>query len=408
MYQRLLIIFSLLFVLNNQVLQAQDPIFTQPFATGIYLNPALAGSKEVARFAMNNRFQWLTAVDKLHSYHFSADMAFNRLGLGLSGIYNEEGTAFSFTNIGLSASYRLGNIQRLIVQPGLQLTYLNQRMNWDKLVFYDQLSPYAGKVSNYSKAMQSHNNANALDWSAGIVTLAPIDRFRSQPAWLDLGVAVHHLYENDLSQIGINEDIYPMRYAVHGGLLMPLFQKNDTTGQHDPIRMWLYPHFKYERQAEFNMIDIAAIAYWRPLLAGFGFRTFPDFYDFKNAQQLYAMIGFEGMFKKHLAYQLTYSIDFAYSGLSGKNIPAFHTHEVSLVILFSSLRQKNCIKDLGYKGRWFDSQEKDPTRTHDEARWFDPEKVQRRFDGECPPGKTPRKIGKDLKPVFYPYNLPVF
>ncbi len=371
-------------------LYAQDPAFSQHFANSLYLNPAFAGSKDVARFSLDNRLLWVMSTDKYYSDCFSADMAFDRLGVGITGVYNKEESYFAFTDIGANFSYRFGNLRKFIITPGIKLGYQHRSMDWDNLIFIDQLNPYNNDVAPYSEATPPYENVNIFDMSAGLVTQFPFEIHRTEPAWVNLGLAMHHIPQQDLSHLGITEYLYPHKYMFHGGVLLPVYRK-DSVNLHHRTMFTLYPHFHYENHNEFNLLDLGVTAYRPPFIGGLTHRSFKRFYDFNNANQLAFTFGYEGVFGNYINYQIAYTLDYAYSGLQGNNVPGFITHEISLMVLFSPKRKKNCIPQLEY------------TR-----RWFDPEKSQRRFQGECQPGKFPRKTNPHMSPAFYPFQLPVY
>lgn len=372
-------------------LKAQDPVFSQEFSNSLYTNPALAGSKEALRVSFDNRLQWITAISKITNNSFSADMAFfDRLGVGISGVYSNQGQIFNLTGVGAAFSYRFGDLRKIVVQPGIEFGYQHRNLNWSDLVFYDQLNPFNNNVAPYSEAAQIYENVSLFDVNAGMAMQVPVNLFRTQPAWLNAGFAVHHIPENDLSHVGLQETLYPRRYTFHAGLLLPIYRRDSARLHHRTV-FTLYPNFKYTQQEKFNRLDLGVLAYRKPFVAGISLRTFKEFYNFDHANHISALIGYEGQFGKFTAYQLSYSIDWAYTGVTGSDVSAFLTHEFSLVFLFSPRRQSDCIEALDYTGRWFDS-----------------EKSQRRFKGECPPGKPPRKRHQDLKPVFYPFELPVY
>jgi len=372
-------------------IKAQDPIFSQSYPNNLYINPALAGAKNVVRFAATNRLQWLTPLHKLTINSVGVDFSYKNLGVGLLGAYDISGSAFRYTTAGGAVSYQFGKLRRFIFRPGVQFAYINRTMNWDEMVFYDQLSPYGGVVYDASQAEQPYENINLLDISAGGIIQMPINIRRTQPAWLNLGMAFQHLKDNKDAYIGIANNLYPRKFTLHGGLLFPLYKKDKTTKLHELTRVMLYPNFRYEAHGEFSSVDANISAFRAPFIVGLGLRTFNDFYDIKNANQLMLMVGYEGFFGNYTAFNVSYNLDFAFSGLTGKYVPAFTTHEFSIVVLLANKRPTDCVSGEGFN----------------KNRWFDSEKTQRRFNGECPPGRTKRRLGNDIVPVFYPIELPI-
>ncbi len=386
--RRLIVI---VFVISGIDSYSQDAALSYYQMNSMQVNPAFAGSKDVVRASFSNRLQWISTIKKFVTNSFAVDMGFNRLGVGIMASHNQETDLFSYYDAGGAISYTFGDLRRIIITPGVLFAYQHRNMNWDDFIFYDQLNPNNNEIAPYSEAMQEIPNINLFDMDAGILTQIPVNMWRSEPGWLNLGVAVHHIPEKNIAQLGVAENPYPRKYTFHGGFLVPLYLKDDTTKLHKRTKISLYPNFRYERQGEFNRLDISCIAFRKPFVAGISLCSFQDFYNFKNANHIAPMVGYEGKFGNWISYQFSYSIDWVYSGLRGKDYPSFISHELSLLFIFSPFRRKDCIEVLNYKGRW-----------------FDPEKNQRRFQNECPPPKTPRKTNNDILPTMYPFELPVY
>src|SRR6266516_4793846 len=79
---------------------AQDPNFSQFFASPLTLNPALTGKFDgVYRIAINYRNQWPTIFNAFRTYTVSADMGilknripeYDQFGVGVIGFADEAG-----------------------------------------------------------------------------------------------------------------------------------------------------------------------------------------------------------------------------------------------------------------------------------------------------------------------------
>ncbi len=384
--------FFILIVSNN--LFAQDPIFSQPFANSVYTNPGFAGSKGVARFGANSRMQWITPLAKLNMHTFTGDVNFGNLGVGMYGCYDKESPAFTFTDVVGGASYRIGDLQKFVFIPGIQFAYLNRNMNWDKLVFRDQLDPLLGVVDQASTADQPYENLNLFDINAGGVIQFPLELHRSIPGFVNLGYALHHIRKNTDQYLksGSYETVFPRRHVIHGGMLMKIHKRDTNTWQKIPTKWMLYPNFKYELHNKMTVVDMGVIGYRAPFLMGLTLRTHSNFYKIRNANQLVTMLGWEGnIFKSpYIKTQIAYSFDWTFTGLNfGKESPSFLTHEITLVFVFSPKRKKDCLAAL-----------------NDTKRWFDSDKLQRRYPQTCAPGKRARVKADEVTPLFYPIELP--
>lgn len=382
-------IFTLVLLLSFQA-KAQDPIFTQSYGNFMYSNPALVGSKEALRISMNNRIQWVSSINQLVISSFQADLGRNNWGFGISAMYDKSGPSFKYSNIDIAASYRFWKLNKAVIQPGIKLSYMNRSMDWDKFIFYNELDPHGGVIASGTQAEESYLNANLFDVSVGIASQIPIERRRTKPGWLNLGVAFHHLTKNDMSAIGLEESILPFKFTFQAGYLYSLYKKDEETKLRYLTGLELYPHLKFEKHGEFGVLDLATYLYKKPFLVGLTLRTFANFYQLRNANQAAVNIGYEGKIGSYSSFQISYSYDFAYTGLIGTETPSFMTHEISLVVLLANRRKTDVLDGLAYKDK----------------KLFNSNKTQRRFKGDAPPGKTKRRVSSDITPVFYPFNFP--
>ncbi len=385
----ILLVFFLIVHVQSKT-YAQDPFFTQSFATPLYANPALTGSKDLLRISYDTRYQWVSAMSKLNTNSISADMSFERLGVGFSAMFDKRSVAFTNSNVGISAAYQFGNIKKFIIRPGVKIDFQHRGMDWDDLIFIDQLTPQSGLIVNNSQAYQESANINIFDMSAGVVSQIPINVHAPQPNWIDLGFSMQHINKNDLSYIGITENIYPQRYTLHGGYLMHLNRKDSSKVKHQ-TKIKLYPNFKIERYAGNGVSELRLMASRTWAVVGVGTRMNTMFFMPRNTTQILGMVGFEFNYGRYISSMLSYSIDWGVGGLNNSIATKFMTHEISLNILFSPRRKKDC-----------------PENLKNTERWFDNDKLQRRFENECPPGRSPRMHSSTMLPIYYPYSLPAY
>jgi len=267
---------------------------------------------------------------------------------------------------------------------------MNRSMDWDKFIFYNQLDPHGGIIIPGSETEAAYLNANLFDVSLGLASQIPIERRRTQPGFLNVGMAFHHINDKDMSALGLTESFMPFKFSLQAGYLYSIYKKNSETKLRELTRLELYPNLKFEKHGTFGVIDLATYLYRRPFLVGMTLRTFANFYNLKNANQVAANIGYEGQAGKYTTYQISYSYDFAYTGLVGTQTPSFMTHEVSLIILLANKRKTDQIEEHKF----------------DETDIFDMNKTQRRFQRDAAPGKTKRRFGQDITPAFYPFSMP--
>ncbi|OQP63541.1 hypothetical protein A3860_24690 [Niastella vici] len=162
-------------------LQAQDPVFSQPFLSPVYLNPAATGAGDYdLRFSAIYRRQWWSIPSQISYSAVSVDKFVPSLhgGFGLLGTHSSEGYlkktgiygsyAYTICSGTLSAAEN-GDVPRWFASGGLQFGFMQRRIDYSKLVFADQLDVdgvIPGSVSSADKAVNS--SKWFADFSAGL------------------------------------------------------------------------------------------------------------------------------------------------------------------------------------------------------------------------------------------------
>ena len=168
-----ILLFVLLIVVTINEVFSQDHIYSQFYNSPQYLNPALNGQFDGdLRLNMIYRTQWTNVAGPLTYYTLSADINVPKFGGGFGLIVSKasEGTAFlnktNFAGI-YSYSVEFGNSGTLSF--GIQGGVTNRKIDYDKLVFYDQLDNGGIIIGGISSATPlEFNNKFFFDSGAGI------------------------------------------------------------------------------------------------------------------------------------------------------------------------------------------------------------------------------------------------
>ena len=190
MIKKLVIVFFAIFLfLGEKQGFAQDPEFSQFYANPLYLNPAFAGANICPRIILNYRNQWPSISGTFVTYDASFDQHIDKIGGGVGimflGDRQGEGVINTY-NISAIYSYRLELSRKWALKAGLQATYAQKSLDWDKLTFGDQIHPKYGFVFNTAEQKPGSLTKGYVDFSSGIVAYSD-DLFA--------GVAVHHMTE---------------------------------------------------------------------------------------------------------------------------------------------------------------------------------------------------------------------
>ena len=299
--------------------QAQDPIFSQFYAAPLQINPGFAGSGNAPRVGVAYRNQWTGFNNAYRTYAAFYDQNLDRLNSGIG--FNVEGDDAGngiLRTMRFSAlyAYRLKISDNLAVKIGVEAGAQQTALDWDQLVFPDQIDPLDGPVITTSEQRPDHLNGTAFDISSGLVLLS--DRF-----WL--GVAIKHLNAPNQSFLLVNDNLsrgLPQRYALHGGTEIVVNEGNKLR----PVS-FISPNFLFVSQGPYKQLNIGAYAAIGPVFGGAWYR-----HTFRNADAAILLIGFrQDMFKIGLSYDLTVS------GLSGRS---GGTYEMTVGIFFDKGKKK--------------------------------------------------------------------
>lgn len=162
------------------VTSAQDPNFSQFFASPLTMNPALTGKFDgMFRVAGNYRNQWPTISNAFVTKTASIDFGvlknklaeIDQMGVGLLGVSDNAGDGVLVTNYGgLSVAYHKGLDENGYHQigAGFQGTFVSKRLDVTKVYFEDQLTPlgFTGITSEIFTNKQV--SVNYVDINAGI------------------------------------------------------------------------------------------------------------------------------------------------------------------------------------------------------------------------------------------------
>lgn len=208
--QKIFILIVGVLLLNTKAILAQDHLYSQFYNAPNYLNPALNGQFEGdLRFNLIYRSQWTNVPGPLNYYTFSVDYQVPRFGggIGLMVSQSAEGIAY-FKKTNISAIYSYSAIfDNGALSFGLQAGLTNRKIDFERLVFSDQIDPVSGIIpgSTTSASALPYNNRSFFDTGFGINLV-----------WGDfmVGGSMQHLNKPDQSFTGTRAPLAP-RYNGH-------------------------------------------------------------------------------------------------------------------------------------------------------------------------------------------------
>ncbi|HMG82455.1 MAG TPA: PorP/SprF family type IX secretion system membrane protein [Ferruginibacter sp.] len=237
-----LIIFTL-FISISVLVKAQDPHFSQFFASPLTLNPAFTGKFDGSlRLVANYRNQWPSIpnayITEAGSVDFSilrSKMGNNVLGVGFSGLSDQSGNGalkLNYGSMSLSFHKSLDASGYNTIGAGFQGTYTSILIDKSKLTFEDQLST-TGFTLPTGETFTSGTNKSYWDVAAGILFSGSSDGVNNYYA----GVSMYHLNQPNTGFYAANTSSPLSGFTPNGWKLQPRTTAN--VGGSTPISQTL-------------------------------------------------------------------------------------------------------------------------------------------------------------------------
>ncbi|MCA6487585.1 MAG: PorP/SprF family type IX secretion system membrane protein [Chitinophagaceae bacterium] len=301
-------------------LQAQDPHFSQFFASPLTLNPAFTGYfNGDLRVAANSRNQWPSFNNAYSTITFSVDGPImsakipsrDRMSIGLMGMSDKSGGGILKENyLGLSMAYRKGLDYNgdFSLTAGFQVMYGNFAFNRSMSTLEDQLDVGGFVLPTADLATLGSENRHVADVQAGLLYtgLFPND------VYVYAGASVYHLME---PSVGFGNNSYPLnrRYNFHGGGYLPLGA--NTT---------LHFSTQYQKQYQYEELMYGGAASYFIVSGENNYEVYAGFWV-RNGESYIPYLGLEWN-----GWRAGFSYDLAY-GNSKINTPYSRSTEFSLI-----------------------------------------------------------------------------
>lgn len=321
------LLLAFLISLVSHSVQAQDPQFSQFYASPLYLNPALTGATDRARVGVNYRNQWPSLTHSFTTISAYVDYFVKAAESGFGLIVTQHSESFlkyQATEIGGLYSYKMKISDHLILRSGFQLSYFQKNVNFEDLVFGNQLDIDNGLVIGPSGEVFDRDlRVNYLSASAGGLLYTNV-------FWM--GAAVHHINEPDQSFTG-GESRLARKYSVHAGYKLKLTDgRRLRTVKYQFQERSVTFALNYKTQGGFNQLDAGMQFYFQPLVIGGWYRGIPiqSVNEVIKNESIIGLLGLE--LNEDLSFG--YSYDFTVSRLAGATGGA---HEFSLTLAFGKI-----------------------------------------------------------------------
>lgn len=235
LYPPILMLVALLSLFSSDI-QAQDPRFSQYYASSWNLNPAMTGIFNGRwRATVNYRDQWNSFLSPVpfRTYAASFETRFNvganddYASVGIGAMHDEAGTArFQQNKVQVGGAFlkqlsggRYSNEHYL--SAGAQLGFGQNSIDWSKLWFTRQFDTNAERPDLGASSGENNANANSplyLDFNAGLLWYVV---FQNE-GFFYAGGALSHINQPAISLIEDNQETLYSRWSGHMGGQFPL------------------------------------------------------------------------------------------------------------------------------------------------------------------------------------------
>jgi type IX secretion system PorP/SprF family membrane protein len=334
-WQKSIAILSLIcfFSMGWLSINAQDPVFSQYWLSPLQLNPGLAGLTNAPRFSVNYRNQYPGFNNAYRTYALSYDQFFPSIksGLGFWLLSDDAGDGILKTVKAAGVfSYKTDLSRSVSAKMGIEAGVVQSTLNWNQLVFGDQIDDYTGTVSPggipfpTDETVPDKNKVIYPDLGIGMIVYG---------GTIYSGLSVRHLNRPDPDFLSINPNLsprIPMRWTLHGGGSWPIFTHLFNRTLHTAFS----PSLIVVKQGPFNQINGGVTIDSDIMNFGLHYRM--------SSGKSEALIGSVGFKTNKL--KIGYSFDYTISGfpLSGG------THEIGIVYLMDNgnteSRYDDCLK----------------------------------------------------------------
>ncbi len=320
------IIFLLMVFVGKSDIIGQDLIFSQYYNAPIHINPAFAGLKAYPSFTINYRNQWPSINNAYQTYAFTYDQYFKDFnsGVGLILLTDDQGDGIlKTTQIGGIYSYNVRFEDDWQMRFGVQASYIQNRLDWDKLIFFDQIDietgPFdsAGLPFPTGEVRPASLNNGFLDVSFGMLLFNP-DYY--------VGFSLDHINSAYNGFLQDNEDGsrqgLPVLFSVNAGTQIIISEDNKGNPS-----TFISPNVIFAHQSGFTQVNAGAYLQYDSVFGGAWIRHTIDNID--------AFIFSFGVNVKNL--KIGYSFDLTSSNLG---IQTGGSHEIAISTSLKALEKK--------------------------------------------------------------------
>jgi type IX secretion system PorP/SprF family membrane protein len=333
-------IITWLLFFSGRIVHAQDVTFSQFLYSPSYYNPAATGIERGLLATINYRRALMYLPSRFETYAVGLDQSIHDTdikgigGVGLFVINNQEGEgSLNTLAFGIPISGRVDLSDNWVLQAGIAPVIYQKTINWDHLIFGDQLNPYYGIVLPQSEVtlQNAAPSISFFDFDIGLWA-----RWESDPSFqanvfndvFDIGISAQHVPEPNQSFF-MEKSKLPTKYVL-------MARYSHSISDYRMVDSKIQPVFMFESQG--SMQDfVGGVNYARP-----GFNVGGFFRREQNSlltfSELIFLTGVDVSLNSDMlsSVRINYSVDVTMVNSKRKgNL----SHEVSLIFHLPSLHR---------------------------------------------------------------------
>ena len=308
-------------------LSSQDLIFSQFYSSPLHINSAFTGIVSYPSFTSSYRLQWPGITRTYETYALTYDQQFSDQNIGIGAILlsdNQGDGTISTTSAKALVSYHLKINRDWQLKFGVGVAYVRNSLDFDRLIFFDQLDPQFGPFDRFGNAnptseIRPDNLTNGYaDIDLGLLLFTPK---------YYVGVSLFHVNSPSDGFLSDATDpssfTLPVLFGLHAGYQIVI----DRDNKGNPST-FISPNLLYANQGGFQQINVGAYVQRNDVFGGVSFR-----HAFENIDAIIVSAGVH--FNN---FKISYSYDITVSSLSLGNTGG--THELGIVLGLKQFEKK--------------------------------------------------------------------
>jgi len=329
----------IIFLISTLVLKSQDQNYSQWFNNGIYYNPSNAGLYDGIRTNFNYRNQWTNLPYDFKSYNVAIDMSARNLpgagGIGLIVHNNNEGEGM-VKNLyaGLVLSTRIYPNENYAIQFGITSAICQKKIDWDGLVFPDQLDGKYGNIYSTNFTEPYYSDVVYPDFNFGSVL-----NFNSEGMNFRIGGRLNPGILNSETKLH-------MKFVAHGDAVVFVENRSNKRKGGSGGDARLNPGILYENQNGANSFSLGMNAYKSFLYLGLWYRN--EDLNIANLNSMVFLTGVNIPISDNSRIRIMYSYDY----VMNNQFATGGTHEISVFFEFSNENVFGGTSGKGKRPNW--------------------------------------------------------